>query len=419
LACCSITTVLAENSTKKPRYVSNEIIVKYNKKTADKLEADLLSGKKTDQMGLSESLDRLGRKYKAKKVKSLFPMFKENQKRLEALKNKDKNHLSKKDKHILRRMSRAPKGAKVPDLGRIYKIELELGQSVEEVVAAYNRDPDVEYAQLNHKFRIFALPNDPEYYLQWNMVKIQAPEAWDIHTGSPEIVVAVIDTGVDYLHVDLRNNMWTNEAELTGATGVDDDGNGYIDDKYGYDFAYNDGDPTDDYGHHGTMCAGIVGAEGNNGLDLAGVCWKIRIMALKFIPDDGDGDEGDAAEAVYYAVANGADVTSNSYGGEEDSPVFEEALNYAHSQGVVMVASAGNENTSSARYPAAYANMIAVAATDYDDNKTDYSNYGSWVDIAAPSGFGMSWIWVLKSGGGTGGGSGTSSACPQVRHIPL
>jgi parallel beta-helix repeat protein/predicted outer membrane repeat protein len=416
---CITTTVLADevgkNDAKKPRYVPNEIIIKYGKPAADRIEAGLLVGKRIGQMRLSDSLDKLSRRYKAKKVKSLFPKFKENQRRIEAIKSKDRARMSKKEKHILARLARAPKGAKVPDLSRICEIELDLepGQSLEEVVAAYNRDPDVEYAQLNHSLRLFTVPNDPFYYAQWNMVKIQAPEAWDIHTGSRDVVVAVIDTGVDYLHTDLRNNMWINEAERYGASGVDDDGNGYVDDIYGYDFAYDVGDPMDVLGH-GTMCSGILGAEGNNGLDIAGVCWKIRIMAVKFFPDEGEGDEADAAAAVYYAVANGADVTSNSYGGEEDSPVFEEALAYAYSQGVVMVAAAGNDNTSSVRYPASYPNMIAVAATDYVDNKTDYSNYGSWVDIAAPSSYGWASIISLNSGGSIGAGGGTSAACPHV-----
>ena len=162
----------------------------------------------------------MGRKYEFKKVKSIFPGFEENQRRLEVLKNKGKANLSRKEKHLLRRLARAPKGAKVPDLGRIYKIELEPGQSAEEVVAAYNRNPDVEYAQLNHVLSLSKIPNDPEYpdWGQWNLYQIQAAEAWDIHTGSRDVVVAVMDTGVDYLHGDMRNNMWVNEAERYGTT---------------------------------------------------------------------------------------------------------------------------------------------------------------------------------------------------------
>ncbi|MHC4477304.1 MAG: S8 family serine peptidase, partial [Planctomycetota bacterium] len=407
---CGTTTVLAEvegsNVSERPRYVPNEIIVKYRKGAADKLELGLLAGKRVGQVRLSDSLDRLRRKYKVKKAKSVFPKFKENQRRLEALKHKDKAHLSKKERHILRRLARAPKGAKIPDLSRIYKIrvELEPGQSLEEVLGAYNNDPDVEYAELNHILALFKTPNDPEYSSQGNLHKIQAPEAWDIHTGSPEVVVAVIDWGVDYGHADLRDNMWVNEAERYGSAGIDDDGNEYVDDIYGYDFANNSGNPMD-YDGHGTHCAGIIGAEGNNALDITGICWNVRIMALKFM-----GDEADAATAVYYAAANGADLTSNSYGGPEESPAFEEALAYAHSQGVIMVAAAGNDDTSSPRYPAAYPHMIAVASTDGLDRKAPGSNYGSWVDIAAPGEV----ILSLHAGGGTTVQSGTSMACPHV-----
>jgi len=211
---------------------------------------------------------------------------------------------------------------------------------------------------------------------------IDAPEAWDIHTGSSDVIVAVVDTGVDYNHRDLQANMWVNSGEIPD-NGVDDDGNGYVDDIYGYDFINKDSDPIDDRGH-GTHCSGTIAAEGDNGLDIAGVCWDGRIMALKFLGSDGYGNIDDAVTAFYYAVENGADVVSNSWGGGAYSYTLEQAIDYAHSQGVIMVAAAGNDDSNEPEYPAAYEHMVSVAATNSNDEKASFSNHGDWVDIAAP-----------------------------------
>ncbi|NIP24935.1 MAG: S8 family serine peptidase [Phycisphaerae bacterium] len=155
--------------------------------------------------------------------------------------------------------------------------------------------------------------------------------------------MAVIDTGVDYAHRDINDKMWVNDAELNGTPGLDDDYNGYIDDIYGYDFFNRDGDPIDDIGH-GTHCAGTIAAETDNLQDIAGVCWQTRIMAIKFL-EAGGGSTGDAVKSFYYAVENGADICSNSWGGGPYSQTLEEALDYAASQGVALVASAGNRFT--------------------------------------------------------------------------
>ena len=142
---------------------------------------------------------------------------------------------------------------------------------------------------------------------------IDAPEAWNVFTGSAATVVAVIDTGVDYTHPDLAANMWVNPGEIPG-NGIDDDGNGFVDDVHGYDFVNNDGDPMDDHGH-GTHVAGTIGAVGNNGMGVTGVNWHVRIMALKFLDARGTGTVANAIRALDYAVANGATVSNNSYGG--------------------------------------------------------------------------------------------------------
>ncbi|GAI25210.1 unnamed protein product, partial [marine sediment metagenome] len=197
---------------------------------------------------ISASLDKLNKEHRFKKAKPLFKNFRTNRQHLKALLKKDKALLTKKEKHILRRLKRTPKGAKVPELDRIYKIHLDLepSQSLEDVVAAYNSDPDVEYAELNYIVSINLTPNDPLYPIQWPLnntgqmypesgrynappgtvdCDIDAPQAWDIETGSPRKIIAVIDTGVDYTHRDLVGNMWVNREILNGR---DDDGNGYV-----------------------------------------------------------------------------------------------------------------------------------------------------------------------------------------------
>ncbi len=436
-----LSPALAASGPSPEGYVPNEIIVKFRGNVAETVQTGLANGGSANGLKLSDSLDELNKRYKLKKAKCLVKNFRENRGRVKALLKKDEALLSKKERHIVERLKRAAKGARVPDLGGIYKLELELdeGQSLEDVVAEYGKDPGIEYAELNYIVKITASPNDTHYPIQWPLNNIgqmypesgryndppgtpdsdiDAPEAWDIYTGSSDVIVAVVDTGVDYTHRDLDDNMWVNEAELLGTAGVDDDGNGYIDDIYGYNFIYDNSDAKDDHGH-GTHCAGIIAAEGNNGLDIAGVCWNARIMALKFLNSQGSGYTADAVPAFYYAAEHGADVVSNSWGGGFYLQSMQDAIDYAHSQGVIMVASAGNDNTDSPQYPAYYEHMIAVAATNSKDQKAPFSNYGDWVDIAAP---GVD-ILSLRAGGTSAGtvydayttiASGTSMACPHI-----
>lgn len=304
-------------------------------------------------------------------------------------------------------------------LDRIYriKVDAEAGADAEEILAAYLSRDDVEYAELNPVITICAAPDDPSYAAQWALAKIHAPEAWETCRGGNEVVVAIIDTGVDYKHRDLQGNLWVNDAELDGDADVDDDGNGYVDDIHGYDFANDTSDPMDDHGH-GTHCAGIVAAVGNNGLDIAGVCWNARIMAIKILDADGEGDAADAVPAIYYAVANGADIISGSWGGEDSSDALKEAIAYAHRRGVLVVAAAGNLNSSAPYYPGAYPEVLSVAATDSADHRWYLSNYGNWVDIAAP-GYSITSLrkGVLRSAAATSltaRMSGTSMAAPHV-----
>ena len=187
---------------------------------------------------------------------------------------------------------------------------------------------------------------------------IRATEAWAFTTGSSNIIVAVIDTGVDYFHQDLRHNLWRNTREIPG-NGIDDDGNGFIDDFHGYDFVSNDSDPFDDNGH-GTHVSGTIGAEGNNGIGTAGVCWQVTILPVKAFDQDGNGSVANAINAIHYAVANGARIINASWGLDEKSRALEEAVRFATDAGVLFVAAAGNSRTATPSYPAAYNDVIAV-----------------------------------------------------------
>ena len=405
------------------RCVPNEIIVKFHGPAADIIERQLQNPNPAaipNLSLLSSHLTQLNAKYKVNQIKPIIKNFRTSQLKLKSLREEKSKFPSKKHKHILERLKRAPKTTKVPDLGGIYKIRLECGpwETVEDALEEYRNNPSVEYAELNHIISASSIPNDPLYADQWSLGKIAAQEAWDIYTGSSHTVVAVLDTGVDYNHRDLRDNMWINEAEMIGNEGVDDDGNGYVDDIHGYNFVYNNGDPIDDYGH-GTYCSGIIAAKGNNGLDITGICWNARIMALKFMGLFGEGSTSDAVLAIYYAVENGADVISNSWSLPNESMLLKDAVDYAYSQGVIIVASAGNDGSDLPQYPACYKNVISVAAINPNDQKWTYSNYGNCVDIAAPGVDVLSLsaegsLFGISNDGYTTALSGTSTACPHI-----
>ena len=271
--------------------------------------------------------------------------------------------------------------------------------STEELLAALQANPEVEAVSPNFRRRLQRLPNDPKYAKLWGMGKISAPQAWERTVGSPGVVLAVLDTGVDYRHEDLAANMWRNPGEIPG-NGIDDDGNGFIDDVYGYDFASdrdgkNDNDPMDIDGH-GTHVAGTMGAVGNNGVGVCGVAWNVRIMALKGFRPDLHIYDSDFIEAIEYAILMKRDYGVNlvainaSFGGGGENQLQKDAIAAAGDLGIVMVCAAGNDGTdndASAFYPASYdlPNIIAVAATDENDQLASFSNFGATgVDLAAP-----------------------------------
>lgn len=288
--------------------------------------------------------------------------------------------------------------------------------SVPEVVAKWKNDPRIKYIEPDYIVRASVMPNDPDYASLWGMAKIQAPAAWDITTGT-NVLVGVIDAGVDYNHPDLAANIWTNPGEIAG-NGIDDDNNGYVDDVHGYDFYHNDGDPMDDNGH-GTHVAGTIAAVGDNGVGVTGVNWSARIMCLKFIGPHGSGSTSAAILAVEYATRMGAQLTNNSYGGDSYSQGLYDAIKAAGAASRLFVAAAGNSNKNIdiyKAYPASYDldNIIAVAATTQTDLRASYSSYGATsVDLGAPG----SNIKSTTLNGKYVYLSGTSMATPHVAGV--
>ncbi len=271
----------------------------------------------------------------------------------------------------------------------------------------------VEYAEPDYIRHASLLPDDPKYQdgTLWGMDKISAPSAWDINTGSKAVLVGVIDTGIDYNHEDLAANVWTNPGEIP-ANGIDDDGNGFIDDVHGWDAANGDGDPMDDHGH-GTHCSGTIGGVGNNGIAIAGVNWNVSIIGLKFLDAGGSGATSDAVTCVNYATKMNADITSNSWGGGGYDQSLYDAI---AANGKIFSAAAGNSGTDNdvtPNYPSNYDldNIIAVAATDSNDDLAYFSCYGlTSVDLAAP-GVG---IYSSLPGNSYDAWDGTSMATPHV-----
>lgn len=302
--------------------------------------------------------------------------------------------------------------------------------------------PNVRFVEPNFVYRLIDFKShgkistlDPKFDLLWGLkntgnsepnrsgnpsgnegvegADIDAMRAWDITKGSKDIVVAVIDTGVDYNHPDLAGNMWMNSGEIAG-NNIDDDGNGFVDDVYGYDFANHDANPIDGH-NHGTHCAGTIAAS-HNDIGVAGVMADAKIMAVKFLSDSGSGSTAGAIEAIDYATKMNADIMSNSWGGGGFSQALEEAIQRASDAGIIFTAAAGNsssDNDTRPHYPSNYQvpNVVSVAAHTAQDTLASFSSYGKrTVHIAAPGHMVLS---TFKNGE-YGVYSGTSMATPHV-----
>ena len=269
----------------------------------------------------------------------------------------------------------------------------------------------------NVEFKVAAAPNDSYWGYQWNLKNIGAVQAWDNTTGSSSVLVAVVDTGVDYWHTDLTSNIAVNQAEIAG-NGIDDDANGYVDDVYGYDFIDADPTPLDLHGH-GTHVAGIIAARGNDGYGVSGVAWKAGILPVRVLDEEGSGTLAGVIAGIRYAVARGASVINLSLGAPYGSKLLLQALQGAELAGAVIVVAAGNESSDNddiPSFPASYqlSSLISVAATDKDDGLASFSNVGiRTVHIAAP---GVS-ILSLSPLEGYAFMSGTSMAAPHVAGV--
>jgi subtilisin family serine protease/subtilisin-like proprotein convertase family protein len=299
--------------------------------------------------------------------------------------------------------------------------------SVSTAASYYAGLPEVIASGPDYIIAIERTPNDPSFGSLYGLnntgqsggtadADIDAPEAWDVQTGNRNTIVAVVDTGVDYNHPDLAANMWVNSNE-TSNDGIDNDGNGFIDDVYGYDFANGDANPMDDNGH-GTHVAGTIGAVGNNGIGVTGVNWNTRIMALKFLGSNGSGSTSNAVAALNYAITMGAHISNHSWGGGGPSSTLATAINRGRSFNHVVVAAAGNNgsnNNTTAFYPAnytlSYDNVVSVASTTRTDTLSSFSNYGATaVTLAAPG----SSIYSTTPNNSYSTYSGTSMAAPHV-----
>lgn len=302
------------------------------------------------------------------------------------------------------------------------------------VMAQAMSDSNIEYIEPNYTYKAFDTPSDSDFTKQWGLhntgrnsgsiwspgkkgVDISALEAWGVTKGDKTIKIAVIDTGVDYNHPDLKKNIMVNQAELNGTAGVDDDGNGFVDDTYGYDFGDNDNDPMDGHGH-GTHCAGVIGAS-HNGVGIAGVMAKVQILPIKFLKDNGQGTLAGAIGAIDYATQMGVHIMSNSWGGGGNSQALKESIERAMDKGIIFVAAAGNSNSDNdtkMTIPAGYdlANIISVGALDGKGKRASFSNYGKKsVHVFAP---GVD-IYSTVQNNKYKKMSGTSMACPHVSGV--
>lgn len=299
-----------------------------------------------------------------------------------------------------------------------------------QALSVLHNHPLIDYAEPNYLQYVDQTPNDPNFSQLWglnntgqtggiNDADIDAPEAWNISTGSSEIIVGVIDTGIDYDHKDLAVNIWSNPEEIPG-NGIDDDANGYVDDVHGINSITGTGDPMDDH-YHGTHCSGTIGAVGNNTIGVVGVNWTVKLIGLKFLDSGGSGWTDDAIECINYAVAlknSGVNirVLSNSWGGGGYSQALADAIDVADNAGILFVAAAGNSSLNNdiiPHYPSSYTNdnILSVASIDHNDELSYFSNYGpESVDLGAPG----SSILSTVPDNSYSTLSGTSMATPHV-----
>ncbi|PID27325.1 MAG: hypothetical protein CR982_06135 [Candidatus Cloacimonadota bacterium] len=327
--------------------------------------SDVKSVKFSERDGLSSGIQALDQLGKEIRVNNFKPLFDNTEDRL----------------------------SKEYGLDQFYILDYSGDQTERSVIDKLEKIDNVLTAELDEKYELYYTPTDSLVSEQWYLTKTETDEAWDTQQGAEGVIIAIIDSGVKINHRDLRQAMWHNEAEINGAPGVDDDGNGKVDDFYGWDFS--DGDNILDHDFtmpggnggedHGTHCSGIAAATDHTSqpqqTGIVGVGFGAKIMGVKIFPNS---YPSTTSPAIKYAADNGARVSSNSWGGGSFNTANRNAVNYSTAKGCIFVAAAGNENTNQISYPAGYENAVSVGATTSADFKTSFSNYGDWVTICAP-----------------------------------
>lgn len=327
---------------------------------------------------------------------------------------------------------KCPFQTQTPDVQNIYRIRFQQSDKVDELCRTLMQFPEAEYAEMSPILKLFNIPDDPDTAQQYYLDNINAWAAWGITTGSHDIKIAIVDDGCRVTHPDLIANIWINPGEIAGNS-IDDDGNGYIDDVSGWDAADEDNDPNvllsppAIWGEmaftHGTHCSGLAAGTTNNGIGIAAVSYNVSLIPIKTVTDASwiPISIETPAEGVDYAIAAGAHIVSMSFGGEQASgfATLETLINAGHDLGIIFVAAAGNNGDGSGglgtpnaiNYPAGFTNVLAVGATDQNDVKPGFSQYGDWIDVMAP---GVGIYSTLAWSSPYGNQDGTSMACPIV-----
>lgn len=318
---------------------------------------------------------------------------------------------------------------------RIYKIKLEDGGNIIDAISKLNKNKQIEYAEPNYLLELAFTPNDPDLWRQYFLnnigqcymyrlippfdcigqgtydADIDGPEAWDIQTGN-NIIAAVVDSGLAISNPEIQENVWQNYAEINGLPNRDDDFNGHIDDFNGWNFVNDNNNLQDNY-VHGTAIAGILAAKSNNGMGVSSVCHGCKIMPIK-VTDNSNFPMSTVIPGINYAIENVAQIISMSFYTSTPSDAFRDIIVTAHNNGIIMVAAAGNTNTNTSKYPAAYPQVIGVAGTTAQDIRWSISSYGTWVDISAPA-YGVYTIGRIPLENGYY--DGTSYATPIVAGV--
>lgn len=359
------------------KYLSNEIIIKFHNPIANSSFTPNL---------VSDKIKRIFESYNINALTPLFPQTSRNSK-----------------------------------LSAIYSIKYKDNINPVILSSKISNNPEIEWAEPRFIYEADYTPNDSSLSQQWNLQKIKATQSFDFSKGDTNVVVGIVDTGIDWLHPDLSANVWRNYNEIPN-NNIDDDNNGYIDDFVGWDFGglfgTPDNDPKEDKPEHGTHVAGITSAVTDNGIGISSIGFKAKLMAIKSCRNDYRSSTGKAYiiygyEGIVYAVNNGADIINCSWGGTGYSKLGQEVINFAAENGTLVVAASGNSNSNEEHFPSSYKNAFSVGSTDEGDLKSSFSNYGYSLDVSAPG----SSIYSTWQGGGYSYASGTSMASPLVAGL--